>query len=72
MHLLNYDYRREPTVDGIGVSLRVPSGAAVEQVSWLSPDEPAAKTLPFTVSGGMATITVPRLGTYGMVVAQLR
>ncbi|MCC6587555.1 MAG: beta-galactosidase trimerization domain-containing protein [Bryobacterales bacterium] len=72
VHLLNFDYRRTPAVDSIGVSLRVPPGGAIEQVSWLSPDEPTAKTLPFTVAGGMAAITVPRLATYGMVVAQLR
>lgn len=72
VHLLNYDYRRTPTVDGIVVSLRVPPGGAIEQVSWLSPDESAAKTLPFTVAGGRATVTVPRLATYGMVAAQLR
>ena len=72
VHLLNYNYRNTPEVEGIGVSLRVPAGATVDRVQWLSPDEPDARPLTFRIEQGAAKFTVPRLAVYGVAVVSFR
>jgi hypothetical protein len=71
VHLVNYDVARTPTVRNIEVSLRIPDGKTVTQVSLLSPDAPAAQSPRFTVKEERVAFTVPRLNTYTLAVLQL-
>lgn len=71
LHLLNYDVARTPSVTNIEVSLQLPQGKKVKNVSLLSPDEETAGTLPVTARDGRASFVVPRLETYDLVVIQL-
>jgi len=68
LHLLNYDFRRTPTVGPIQVRLRVPTGKSIAGLQVLSPDAPP-KDLEFRrVEGGIA-FTIDRLQVYNLVVA---
>jgi hypothetical protein len=71
LHLLNYNFVRTPSVANIEVSLQLPQGKKVRNVSLLSPDEETAEGLPATVRDGRASFVVPRLETYDLVVIQL-
>jgi len=71
LHLLNYDVVRTPSVADIEVSVQVPQGKKVKNVSLLSPDETSVGSLPVTASDGRANFTVPHLQTYDLVVIQL-
>jgi beta-galactosidase GanA len=71
VHLLNYDVGRTPEVRNIGVSLRVPDGKKVSEVSLLSPDEATEQAPSFTVKEGRVVFTVPRLETYTLAIVRL-
>jgi hypothetical protein len=71
LHLLNYDAERTPSVVNIDVSLRLPQGKKVKNVSLLSPDGEASAALPVTAKDGRADFVVPRLETYDLLVIQL-
>jgi hypothetical protein len=71
LHLLNYNSARTPSVADIDVSLQLPQGKKVRNISLLSPDGETAGSLPVTVREGSAAFLVPRLQTYDLVVIQL-
>jgi hypothetical protein len=72
VHVLNYDAERSPTVANIEVTLRLPSGKQVGQVSILSPDAEATVSVPVRTTPGRATLAFPPLRTYSVAVVQLR
>jgi len=71
VHLVNYNVARTPSVSNIGVTFRLPHGAAVSKVTLLSPDRVEAPTLSHKVQDGAVAFTVPRLATYDLAVIQL-
>ncbi|HET9321376.1 MAG TPA: hypothetical protein VFO27_16420, partial [Bryobacteraceae bacterium] len=71
VHLVNYNVARTPSVSNIGVTFRLPHGAAVSKVTLLSPDRAEAPTLSHKVQDGAVTFTVPRLAAYDLAVIQL-
>jgi len=71
VHLVNYDAERNPKVTGIEVSLSVPEGKKLGQAMMLSPDEEKPLPMPVSMRGGRAVIVVPRLQTYGLIVAPI-
>jgi hypothetical protein len=70
LHLLNYGVSRSPSIANIDVSVELPPGKHVRNVSLLSPDEGTA-ALPIAGKNGRADFVVPRLQTYDLVVIQL-
>ncbi len=71
IHLVNFD-KRAPVAGRIEVSLRIPEGKQVEQVTLLSPDEKAPQTLTPVTRSGRAVFAVSRLKTYAVAVIRLR
>jgi hypothetical protein len=71
VHFVNYNVARTPSVSNIGVTFRLPHGAAVSKVTLLSPDRAEAPTLSHKVQDGAVAFTVPRLATYDLAVIQL-
>ena len=67
VHLLNYNTKGTPVIDGIDVKCEVPEGQAAKDVTLYSPDSDATQSLGFQMKGSMAAFTVPRLSTYCMV-----
>jgi hypothetical protein len=72
VHLLNYDRERNPSVANIEVSLRLPPGKHVAQISILSPDADGGVPAEVRASEGRAIFAVPLLKTYTVAVIQLR
>jgi hypothetical protein len=72
VHLINYDAERRPQAGRIELSLRIPPGKKVEQVTILSPDEPKPQSVTCALKNGRAVFTVPGLKTYSLAVLQLR
>jgi len=71
VHFVNYNVARAPSVSNIGVTFRLPHGAAVSKVTLLSPDRAETPTLSHKVQDGAVAFTVPRLATYDLAVIQL-
>jgi hypothetical protein len=72
VHLVNYDAKRQPVVNNIEVSLRLPVGKEVSQLSVLSPDEEMAQKVPFGVESQRVNFTVPKLQIYDLVVVRMK
>jgi hypothetical protein len=72
VHLLNYDVARSPAVSRIEVSLQIPDGKKVEQVSLFSPDSEKVDTITSAVRNERTVFTIPRLETYSVAVVRLR
>ena len=56
----------------IEVSLRLPVGKEVSQVSVLSPDGEMAQKVPFAVESRRINFTVPKLQIYDLVVVRMK
>ena len=69
VHVLNY---AAAPVGRVEVSLRVPAGKSVDEVTLLSPDEAAAQTVAVAAKGGKAAFAFPRLKTYSLAVIRLK
>ena len=72
LHMINYDAARTPSIGEIKVSLRVPGGREVGDVTVMSPDRESVQVVPHqqtTQNGGetRVTFTVPELQTYNLV-----
>lgn len=72
VHLLNYGNERTPSVTNISVSVAVPRGKSIAQVSLASPDEGPPQRLTFDERNGVGSFAVPQLKTYSVAVVQLR
>jgi hypothetical protein len=72
VHLLNYDVERQPSVENVQISIRLPQGKTVASIAVLSPDTLASPTLRPALKGDWATFTVRHLDTYAIVVIHLR
>lgn len=68
VHLVNY--RPETRLRNISVDLALDRGKGVASVSALSPDRQGARKLPFNVSGGRCTFSVPDLAIYEVIVVE--
>jgi hypothetical protein len=73
LHMINYHAARNPSAGAVRVSLRVPDGWEVEDVTVMSPDRASGQGVThqqITQSGGetRVTFTVPELQTYNLVV----
>lgn len=68
LHLINYDSKRNPSVKNIKVSLHVPAGKNITQVTVLTPDGRDDENISFQLSGDKIVFTVPLLNTYDLVV----
>ena len=66
IHFVNYNCARVPQIESIDVSCRPPAGAAIRQVTLYSPESEAP--LDLNVAAQNSTFTVPKVGTYAMVV----
>jgi hypothetical protein len=71
VHLINYDALQHPVVGNVEVSLQIPNGKKVEQISILSPDEDKVLTVAPRLKGQRVEFTVPRLATYSLAVVKL-
>ncbi|MGP0018227.1 MAG: hypothetical protein ACLPHP_06640 [Candidatus Sulfotelmatobacter sp.] len=68
-HLINHNYSQGfQEQDGVGVAF--PLAQAPTTVTLVSPDYSADTEVPFTYSGGLAQVVVPKLIAYVAVVAQ--
>jgi len=67
VHLLNYDVQQSPIVRNIEITVKIPDGQKVEEVSLLSPDEEQAKPLTFAVRTGGIAVNLPQLRTYSII-----
>ena len=64
LYLVNFNVVREPAVHNVEVDLRIPSNFHVQEVSLLSPDQPASRTVPFRTKRARIQFTVPKLEAY--------
>ncbi|MFH1741561.1 MAG: hypothetical protein ABIH23_21350 [bacterium] len=71
LHVINYDYRRNPLLEDIQVKLRLPKNHKVDSMFMLSPDHEQPTTLQCGIEENLARIKIPRLEMYEMVVVQL-
>lgn len=71
LHLINYGVERTPEVAKVEVSLEIPAGKRVSELTLLSPDEPKPVPLAHVTDKGRAVFTIPSLKTYAVAVAQL-
>jgi hypothetical protein len=63
LHLVNYN-RRQPVVENLAVSCRVPAGAVARRVRLVSPDAPEVESLEFQAAAGAASFRVPSVRVY--------
>lgn len=68
IHLVNY--KTSATVLNAVVKLRVPAGKRLREVIAESPDAPAVR-LNATAAGGFATVTLPKLDLYSVLVFRM-
>ena len=68
LHLLNYDFKSNPSIQNIKVSLQAPQGRKINQVIVLTPDGRADEVLSFQQAGRRLVFTVPLLSVYDLVV----
>jgi hypothetical protein len=72
LHMINYNAARVPSVGQIEITLRLPDGREVEQVTVMSPDRGSHEVIPHKVNsvdedGATVSFTVPDLETYNLV-----
>ena len=67
VHLLNYNAERQPEVDGIELTLKIPAGRIVKSVDLLSPDDDRTQQLRYTVMGQAIITRVPPINTYSLI-----
>jgi hypothetical protein len=72
LHLLNYNAGHNSPVNNIGVSLRIPDGKKVDNITLLSPDNNKAGNVDFSVEEKRVMFNIPILETYDMAVIKLR
>ena len=72
LHLLNYNAGHNSPVNNIGVSLRIPDGKKVDNITLLSPDNNKAGNIDFSVEEKRVMFNIPILETYDMAVIKLR
>jgi Beta-galactosidase len=69
LHLVNFKYR-EPLKD-IPVRLRIPAGMRVREVILKSPGEGSPERLKFSADAGIASLRVPQLNVYDLVMFRM-
>lgn len=69
LHLVNF--RIDTPVTAIPVRVRIPDGFRLNSAVFLDPNADASQTLPAQTQQGFASLTVPRLGVYGLVLLRL-
>jgi len=72
VHLLNYGVDRQPVLENVQVSVKIPQGKTVRAVQVVSPDAASSTRLTPSVSHGMAVFVVPRIATYAIAVLELQ
>jgi len=72
VHLLNYDVQRFPIVSNLEITLKIPEGGKVEEISVLSPDEEKAQSATYVVRNGRIVVNVPQLKTYSLILVRLQ
>lgn len=68
LHLLNYDFKKNPSLQNIKVSVNIPDGKTFSQVTVLTPDGRNDETISFRQTGQKIIFTVPVLNTYDLIV----
>ncbi len=69
LHLVNFKYQE--TLRDIPVRMRIPAGMRLREVTLKSPEEAAAQSLKVSVTENIASVRVPRLNVYGLVLFHL-
>ncbi|MGH9469101.1 MAG: hypothetical protein ACRD1N_02010 [Terriglobia bacterium] len=64
VHLVNYNFRNEPSIEQIDVRCSAPEGESVRAVTVYSADLESAVSLNFRMQGSTAVFTVPKLNAY--------
>ncbi len=70
LHLLNYDVSKP--LANIPVSVLLPAGRTLGEVTLESPDEDGRQTLNFTVREGVASFRIPKLKIYDLVLLRIQ
>lgn len=68
-HLVNY--RLSPPVLNSSLKLRIPPGKRLREVVAESPDTPSPERLTFSVNDDVASVTLPKLGIYSVVMFRI-
>jgi len=68
LHLLNYDFKSNPSIQNIKVSIQTSQGRKINQVTVLTPDGRNDEVLSFQQTGQRLVFTVPLLTVYDLVV----
>jgi hypothetical protein len=68
LHLVNYGRSTEKPIDSVKVDCRLPAGAALKEVSIVSPDAGSSQALKFQPSQKGVTFTVPSVKVYSVAV----
>ena len=63
LHLVNYGFRRTPSIQAVQVTCRLPEGRSVKAVRILSPDAPPAELMRPGES-----FKIPEMKTYAIAV----
>ena len=68
LHLLNYDFKNNPAIQNINVSIQTSQGRKISQVTILTPDGRNDEEIMFQQKGQRLVFTVPLLKVYDLVV----
>lgn len=71
VHLLNYAGPLGNTVSNVEVSVELPEGKQVKQVTLKSPDDTDSRAVSSSTEQGRVHFTVPRLHTYTLAILEL-
>lgn len=70
LHLVNFNVVREPTVSGVRVDLRTPSGLSPKSVTMMTADQDESLALGFQTTKSRTQFTISGLGAYALVVIE--
>lgn len=68
LHLLNYDFKKNPSVQNIKAAVLVPQGKTIRSITLMTPDGRHDEALLFQQKGQQIIFTVPVLHVYDLVV----
>ena len=71
LHVVNYDFAHNPSIQDIPVSVTVPRASSVKSVQFLTPDGPKAKLLTHRMEGPVVHFIIPSLNTYSLAVMDI-
>lgn len=71
VHLINYAEAQRSSVSSLEVSVEIPKGKRIQQVTLLTPDGAGSRSVSSRIEDGRVHFTVPHLQTYTLAILEL-